>query len=191
MKHRSYLRELSANWGSTQIQSIARGWATGGNLDLGYVVGIGTILSCQPRPSCPYPLHSCSPRISSAACCPDTVCQHVCSFPKGQGISFFTGIRSKYKVYRSFARTSPERPLRSNAQARPSPYIYSVSITFAICAPSCHCLRTTIADKMMLLRVVVPWTILLRTCLAQQDLLSQLPHCAVRLPFHFVDVLRI
>ncbi|KFZ04101.1 hypothetical protein V502_10407 [Pseudogymnoascus sp. VKM F-4520 (FW-2644)] len=32
---------------------------------------------------------------------------------------------------------------------------------------------------MVLLRVIVPWTIILRTCLAQQDLLGQLPHCAV------------
>ncbi|OBT69098.1 hypothetical protein VE03_01397 [Pseudogymnoascus sp. 23342-1-I1] len=32
---------------------------------------------------------------------------------------------------------------------------------------------------MKLLRVIVPWAILLRACLAQQDLLSQLPSCAV------------
>ncbi|RFU27555.1 hypothetical protein B7463_g8779, partial [Scytalidium lignicola] len=33
---------------------------------------------------------------------------------------------------------------------------------------------------MMLLRVIVPWTILLRTCFAQQELLSKLPSCAVQ-----------
>ncbi|KFY79316.1 hypothetical protein V499_01696 [Pseudogymnoascus sp. VKM F-103] len=32
---------------------------------------------------------------------------------------------------------------------------------------------------MLLLRVILPWTILLRACFAQQDLLSQLPQCAL------------
>lgn len=42
---------------------------------------------------------------------------------------------------------------------------------------------TTVTDKMKLLRVIVPWTTLLSTSLAQQDFLSQLPSCAVRLCF--------
>lgn len=41
---------------------------------------------------------------------------------------------------------------------------------------------------MMLLGVIVPWMILLRACLAQQDLMSRLPDCAVYLPSHFADM---